>query len=187
MLGEAWRSSRRLRCIAKIEDLNYLGLLLIFAQRDMATAESTTRTGAGKSKRRLALEARTWEGLSSLFFLQRPRMMALCREFDLFPPQLMVLKVLDEPRPMRDVATEMACDSSNLTGITDRLEERGLVRRTADPADRRVKLLVLTEDGEALRREVVNRLNQPPPGTVDSLSEAELRQLDALLRKALDS
>jgi DNA-binding MarR family transcriptional regulator len=99
----------------------------------------------------------------------------------------MVLKVLDEPRPMRDVATAMACDSSNLTGITDRLEERGLVRRASDPGDRRVKLLVLTEDGEALRREVLSRLNQPPPGSVDTLTEAELRQLDALLRKALEA
>ena len=151
----------------------------------MATAESTTRAGASKGKRRLALEARTWERLSDLFLLQRPRMMALCREFDLFPPQLMVLKILDEPRPMSDVATAMACDSSNLTGITDRLEERGLVRRAADPADRRVKLLVLTKEGEALRREVLDRLNQPPPGAVDALSEADLRQLDALLRKAL--
>lgn len=153
----------------------------------MATAKSTTGAGASKSKKRLALEARTWEGLSNLLLLQRPRMMALCREFDLFPPQLMVLKVLDEPRPMRDVATAMACDSSNLTGITDRLEERGLVRRASDPGDRRVKLLVLTEDGEALRREVLSRLNQPPPGSVDTLTEAELRQLDALLRKALEA
>jgi DNA-binding MarR family transcriptional regulator len=151
----------------------------------MATVEPTTRSGPSKSKRRLALEARTWEGLSELFLLQRPRMMALCREFDLFPPQLMVLKILDEPRPMRDVAAAMACDSSNLTGITDRLEERGLVQRTADPADRRVKLLVLTEAGERLRSEVVGRLGQPPAGAVDALSEAELRQLDGLLRKAL--
>jgi DNA-binding MarR family transcriptional regulator len=153
----------------------------------MATAKSTTGAGASKSKKRLALEARTWEGLSNLLLLQRPRMMALCREFDLFPPQLMVLKVLDEPRPMRDVATAMACDSSNLTGITDRLEERGLVRRASDPGDRRVQLLVLTQDGEALRREVLSRLNQPPPGSVDTLTEAELRQLDALLRKALEA
>ena len=153
----------------------------------MATAEPTTRSGASKSKRRLALEARTWEGLAELFMLQRPRMMALCREFDLFPPQLMVLKILDEPRPMRDVAAAMACDSSNLTGITDRLEERGLVNRTADPADRRVKLLVLTEDGKRLRHEVVDRLRQPPPGAVDALSEVDLRQLDALLGKALGS
>lgn len=152
----------------------------------MAALDSTTRATAKKNRKRVELEAQVWERLGELFMLQRPRMMALCREFDLFPPQLMVLKALDEPRPMRDVAATMACDSSNLTGITDRLEERDLVRRTADPADRRVKLLVLTKDGERLRREIVSRLNQPPPGAVDALSERDLQQLDRLLRSALD-
>jgi DNA-binding MarR family transcriptional regulator len=94
--------------------------------------------------------------------LQKPRVMALCREFDLFPPQLLVLKTLDRPRPMREVAATMGCDSSNLTGITDRLEERGLVMRTADPDDRRVKRLVLTEDGKRLRRQIVAYLGRPP-------------------------
>ena len=50
---------------------------------------------------------------------------------------------------MREVATYLACNSSNLTGITDRLEDRKLVQRTADPNDRRIKLLVLTPEGES--------------------------------------
>ena len=151
----------------------------------MAATDSTTRATPRKNRERARLEAQTWEALGQLFMLQRPRMMALCREFDLFPPQLMVLKTLDRPRPMSEVATTMACDSSNLTGITDRLEERGLVRREADPKDRRVKLLVLSKEGEKLRREVVRRMNEPPPGAVDALSEQDLKRLDALLRKAL--
>jgi DNA-binding MarR family transcriptional regulator len=126
-----------------------------------------------------------WKDLGELFMQGRPRMMALCRELDLFPPQLMVLKALDEPRPMRDVAAALACDSSNLTGITDRLEERGLVQRTADPGDRRVKLLVLTDDGKRLRSEVLARMSEPPPGAVEALSLADLRKLRGLLRKAL--
>ena len=151
----------------------------------MAATDSTTRATPRKNRERARLETQTWEALGQLFMLQRPRMMALCREFDLFPPQLMVLKALDRPRPMSEVATTMACDSSNLTGITDRLEERGLVRREADPNDRRVKLLVLSKEGEKLRREVVRRMNQPPPGAVDALSEQDLKRLGALLRKAL--
>jgi DNA-binding MarR family transcriptional regulator len=140
--------------------------------------------GSKKTPARAQLESQTWESLAELFMLQRPRMMALCREFDLFPPQLMVLKALDRPRPMREVAETMACDSSNLTGITDRLEERGLVQRTADEKDRRVKLLVLSKEGERLRREVVGRLNQPP-AAIDALSDRDLESLQRLLRKAL--
>jgi len=148
------------------------------------TVDATARAGSKKTRGRAQLETQTWELLAELFMLQRPRMMALCREFDLFPPQLMVLKALDRPRPMREVAETMACDSSNLTGITDRLEERGLVQRTADEKDRRVKLLVLSEAGERLRREVVGRLNQPP-AAVDALSDRDLESLQRLLRKAL--
>jgi DNA-binding MarR family transcriptional regulator len=150
----------------------------------MAVTDSSARAGSKKTRGRAQLQAQAWELLAELFMLQRPRMMALCREFDLFPPQLMVLKALDRPRPMREVAETMACDSSNLTGITDRLEERGLVQRTADEKDRRVKLLVLSEAGERLRREVVGRLNQPPDA-VNALSDRDLESLQRLLRKAL--
>ncbi len=119
-----------------------------------------------------------------MFALQRPRMIALCRELDLFPPQLMALKALDRPRPMSEVAATLACDSSNLTGITDRLEERGLVRRSADEKDRRVKLLVLTEKGRRVRRKVIARLHGPP-AAIDALSDRDLVTLERLLGKAL--
>lgn len=55
---------------------------------------------------------------------------------------------LHEPRSMDDLAAAMACDQSNVTGLVDRLERTGLVERRADPADRRVRMLVLSEAGE---------------------------------------
>jgi len=54
------------------------------------------------------------------------------------------------PLAMRDLASRMRCDASNITGIIDRLEERGLVVRQATAADRRVKSLVVTADGRRL-------------------------------------
>ena len=53
--------------------------------------------------------------------------------------QAKVLAQLDGPLPMRGLAALLVCDASNVTGIVDRLEARGLVRREADTADRRVK------------------------------------------------
>ncbi len=47
----------------------------------------------------------------------------------------------------------MHCDNSNITGIVDRLAERGLVERRAAEGDRRVKLVALTEAGEELQQE----------------------------------
>ncbi|WSZ86848.1 MarR family transcriptional regulator [Streptomyces sp. NBC_00859] len=52
------------------------------------------------------------------------------------------------PSAMRALATTLACDASNMTGIIDRLEKRSLVRREPSPVDRRVKNVLLTADGE---------------------------------------
>ncbi|MFJ3698767.1 MarR family winged helix-turn-helix transcriptional regulator [Streptomyces sp. NPDC090052] len=52
------------------------------------------------------------------------------------------------PSAMRALATTLACDASNMTGIIDRLEKRALVRREPSPTDRRVKNVLLTAEGE---------------------------------------
>ena len=66
--------------------------------------------------------------------------------------QLDVLRRLRHhgPSPMRRLAEQMNCEASNLTGLVDRLEKRGLVERRPDPHDRRVRLLALTEMGDAV-------------------------------------
>ncbi len=71
--------------------------------------------------------------------------------------QAKLLLALNEPPaelPMRVLADRMACDPSNLTGVADRMESRGLVRRTVNPADRRVKYLVSTEAGRELSAQI---------------------------------
>ena len=126
------------------------------------------------------LASEAWIAMLDFFFAKgRPRMLELWREFDLMPPQQMVLGLLDEPRPMGELAQEMHCDSSNITGIVDRLTERGLVERRAAEGDRRVKLVALTEAGHALRDELARRRSVPPP-ELEALSEADLRRLQKI-------
>jgi len=50
-------------------------------------------------------------------------------EMDLTGPQAFLLRSLDTSRPMNQLADKLRCDASNLTGIVDRLEGRGLVER----------------------------------------------------------
>jgi len=65
--------------------------------------------------------------------------------------QVDVLRRLRQgPSPMRRLADQMNCEASNLTGLVDRLETRGLVERQPFPEDRRVKCVALTEAGEQL-------------------------------------
>ena len=51
---------------------------------------------------------------------------------------------------MRKLAQKLKCEPSNVTGIVDRLEARGLVERRPDPADRRVKLAAATDEGRRM-------------------------------------
>ncbi|MBM2811648.1 MAG: transcriptional regulator, MarR family, partial [Chloroflexi bacterium] len=82
-----------------------------------------------------------------------PHFVSVATELGLSPAQAHLLLQLGEGRTIsqRELAKELACDPSNLTGISDRLEARGLVARRTDPIDRRIKAIVATPEGEALR------------------------------------
>ena len=71
-------------------------------------------------------------------------------EFDLSPQQAKAFVELRQPLSMGELADRLFCDASNVTGIVDRLEARGLVERQPDPDDRRVRRLVLTATGQEL-------------------------------------
>ena len=75
---------------------------------------------------------------------------------------------------MGRLAEALACDASNVTGLVDRLESRGLVRRKPTAEDRRVKVLELTPAGVRLRSTVLERMTKPPD-TLDRLSADEQR------------
>jgi DNA-binding MarR family transcriptional regulator len=128
-----------------------------------------------------------WTLLAELVAGQRGRTMCVCSEVDLAPGQLMALKSLDPdtPVPMRELATALACDNSNVTGIIDRLEERGLVERRPAPHDRRVKMLVVTPKGREVRTRIKARMEEPPEPLL-RLDAGEQRALRDLLRKALE-
>jgi MarR family transcriptional regulator, organic hydroperoxide resistance regulator len=121
-----------------------------------------------------------------LFVQQRPRHIAIAAEFDLSPMQAFALRLLEPgtPLPMSDLAEALHCDASNVTGIVDRLEDRGLIARRAADHDRRVKMLVVTESGAALRERLLARISEPPP-PIAALSAADQRALRDVLRRAL--
>ncbi|GAA1580564.1 MULTISPECIES: MarR family winged helix-turn-helix transcriptional regulator [Streptomyces] len=99
--------------------------------------------------------------------------------------QARVLHLLSvEPTPMRRIAQKLKCEPSNITGIVDRLESRGLVERRPDPADRRVKLAAATEEGLRTAdrlRDSLGFAREPLAG----LSEEERTALRDLLRRML--
>jgi DNA-binding MarR family transcriptional regulator len=129
--------------------------------------------------------AEVWTLLRSLFAQQRRRFLLAASELDLHPAQAGALLQLESPLPMRHLAALLGCDNSNVTGLVDRLEARGLVARRSSPDDRRVKHIVLTAQGRRLRRQLLNRVGRPTPG-LDPLAAPEQVQLRDLLRKMIE-
>jgi MarR family transcriptional regulator, organic hydroperoxide resistance regulator len=128
-----------------------------------------------------------WRLLRELWFANLPGFQAACSEHELTKPQAGALLQLDPDRPigMSALAGVLMCDASNVTGLVDRLEDRGLVERQSAPHDRRIKMLALTPAGARVRRELDSRLGNPPPGLA-ALSAADQRALRDLLRRALE-
>ncbi len=127
-----------------------------------------------------------WRLMAQLFGANRRSFFAIASEFELSPPQVMALRHLDpsEPRPMSELACALHCDNSNVTGIVDRLEDRGLVERHPAEHDRRVKMLVVTERGAELRARLSERMDTAPPALA-GLSEADQLALRDIMRRAV--
>jgi DNA-binding MarR family transcriptional regulator len=107
-------------------------------------------------------------------------------ELDLAPVQAKALHELnvEPPISMRELAERLKSDPSNVTGLIDRLEARGLVERRPDPQDRRIKGLALTSAGARLRERLFARLYSAPR-SVAALSEPDQRTLRDVLQRVL--
>jgi DNA-binding MarR family transcriptional regulator len=110
----------------------------------------------------------------------------LAGHYKLSAVQAKVLLTLqpDGALTMRAIAGRLQYDASNLTGVVDRLEEMGAVRRQPHPSDRRAKGVVLTAEGQRIRRAFWDRLTSNT-GPLGRLNDRELISLRKLLGTAL--
>ena len=128
-----------------------------------------------------------WQLLVQFFFAQRAHLPPVAATLQLSPAQCHVLHLMEpgRPIPMGQLAHTLACDASNVTGLVDRLESRGLVRRGPSAGDRRVKVLHLTATGSRLRALLVDRMTTPP-ASLGRLSVREQRVLVRILTRLLE-
>lgn len=152
-------------------------------------SEQAVRPSGGPSSGTEAGEVgvaeQAWTLLFSLLHTHMRNFPALAAEFELSPVQAHVLRQLgEEALAMSTLANYLSCDASNVTGLVDRLEARGLVERRSSEQDRRVKMLVLTEAGAALRARLMARMFEPP-GFVTAMPEEDQVALRDIMRRAL--
>jgi DNA-binding MarR family transcriptional regulator len=112
---------------------------------------------------------------------------AIFRETGLSGPQLWALTVLEASPELslNELSARLFAHASTVSGIVDRLSERGALRRRADPVDRRGIRLSLTPEGRALLR------RSPPPvqmglrRALEEMPAAQLRQLRRSLEQVV--
>jgi DNA-binding MarR family transcriptional regulator len=129
---------------------------------------------------------RAWDLMSRIWKSCKPYLEEVSASFSMTPQQVVALKVLGENGKiaMSELALHLGCDASNVTSIVDKLETRGLVERRSTERDRRVKVLLLTAEGQALYGQVSMCFKQPPP-VIDNLAVADQEALCAIFGRAL--
>ncbi len=110
----------------------------------------------------------------------------LFRPLGLTAAQYNVLNVL-APRAaglsQRELGDVLVVDRSNVTGLVDRLEQAGWVRRADDPDDRRVYRVTLTPAGRKLWARVTPHYGDVVEQVTRGLSVREMADATALLRR----
>jgi DNA-binding MarR family transcriptional regulator len=96
--------------------------------------------------------------------------------------------LVEQPvRTQAALAQAINADKSRIIGVLDDLQQRGLIQRQPDTADRRVHLLSLTPEGDRLRRSVEAAIRDSEKGVLATLPpadrEAFLRSLKALYER----
>ncbi|MFJ6690279.1 MarR family winged helix-turn-helix transcriptional regulator [Streptomyces sp. NPDC091294] len=121
-----------------------------------------------------------------LFMQTGDRIESVLAEFGLTPATARPLWAIDPteaPPSMKSLAARLYCNAPNLSFVMNQLTDRGLVERSADPSDRRSRVVALTEDGRRVRSAVIEATLALTPFA--GLTDDELRQLVQLLGKAL--
>jgi DNA-binding MarR family transcriptional regulator len=112
------------------------------------------------------------------------RLESALAEAGLSMPKLTVLTHLveaGEPVTLSSIAERLSCVRSNVTQLVDRLEADGLVRRIADPNDRRSIRAALTPVGIDRQAAGARQLAAVQDGFVRSLSPADRESLGRVL------
>lgn len=107
------------------------------------------------------------------------------KPFGITPGQYMVLKCLWDENgiAVKQLADRLQLDSSTITGILDRLENKGLIKRKPNPNDRRTLSLVLTTKGKALKNSVNQAIINANIKVLGVLNNQESEDLKVLLQK----
>lgn len=113
----------------------------------------------------------------------------LMNQYNLSATQYRALMHLEDPEglPLSELAFLLMQDKSNMTNLADRLEKEGLaIRKLGKNGDRRYIRIVLTEQGQRLRRQLHTSHDNIINKSLEGLSDESLRELRHRLQELID-
>ena len=122
--------------------------------------------------------------------LARERMDARMSRYDMTPAQTHTLLYLcdqGDSVPQREVVEHLRVTPSTVNGILDRMEEKGLIRRTTDENDQRQKRVSATEKGREMKELVQNAFQDAEAAMARGLRPDEAETLRSLLGRVIEN
>jgi MarR family transcriptional regulator, organic hydroperoxide resistance regulator len=109
----------------------------------------------------------------------------MASQFGLTGPQLTVIKLLEsfDNLSLSSLSERIRAQNSTVTGIIDRMEREGLVRRERSTVDRRVVHIRLSDKGQKLARQIQVEPMEIFRDALASLTQADLRDLLRIMNR----
>lgn len=121
------------------------------------------------------------DALAQLSYVIQSALGRVAADHDLTVVQLRLLGILRDRCPtVNQLADVLQLDKSSVTGLVDRAEQRGLVRRTASTVDRRSVHVAITAVGKRLARQGAAAFEADIATLVDGLTDAQRSRLAAV-------
>ncbi len=89
-------------------------------------------------------------------------------------------------KPMSFYSEKMGIPKSNLTVMSDKLFDEGLIERNFDPSDRRVITLTITQKGEEFLVECLNERKAIIVSRLEALNEEDVKRLNELIEETIE-
>jgi DNA-binding MarR family transcriptional regulator len=127
-----------------------------------------------------------WSILLRLLREDQPVLLAARAGLGLSAAQSDLLSLLEPGSTLTMVAIArlLACHDSNVTGLVDKLEQRGLIARQANPKDRRERRIGLTPQGVHVHEALLAKLQEPLP-FLASMKASDQVAIRDILRRAV--
>jgi MarR family transcriptional regulator, lower aerobic nicotinate degradation pathway regulator len=134
----------------------------------------------------MARELSPVDGLAQLSFLVQRMLERRASEHDLSIVQTRLLGVLRDRTPtMNELARLLALDKSSVSGLVERAERRGLVKRAPSPADGRAVIVSLTRSGRSLVTQASAEFEADVSALLEPLAKSDRRALSGLISRLL--